>query len=239
MANKTVAVLQSNYLPWKGYFDIINDVDLFVFYDEVQYTKNDWRNRNRIYGSYGLEWLTVPCGYDIKRKIFEVRINSEIDWQAGHYSKICQAYANSPFFSLYKPFLEHVFLECKWDYLSDLNQFLVKQVAYNFLDIGTLFSDSREYVSTGSKAEKLLSLLISIGCDEYISGSAARNYIDEALFDKNGIRVIWKDYSGYPEYEQLHLPFEHNVSIVDLLMNTGDDAPYYIWGWREHHKEGK
>lgn len=93
-----LAVLQSNYIPWKGYFDLIHDVDLFLFYDEVQYTKNDWRNRNKIKTENGLKWLTLPCGYDLNRRIYEVKIKSEIDWRNQHYSILRQTYKKAPYY---------------------------------------------------------------------------------------------------------------------------------------------
>jgi len=228
-----VAVLQSNYIPWKGYFDIIHDVDLFVFYDEVQYTKNDWRNRNRIYGEEGLKWLTLPCGYDLARKINEVRLKNEFSWHIKHFESLHTAYKNALYYNKYEEFLESVYYENRWEYLSELNQFVIKHIACEFLGIRTKFADSSDYASDGSKSEKLLTLLLSIGCDEYVTGSAAKSYLNENVYNENGIRITWKDYTGYPEYKQMRLPFESNVSILDLLLNTGDEAPYYIWGWRE------
>lgn len=236
---KTVAVLQSNYIPWKGYFDIIHDVDLFVFYDEVQYTTFDWRNRNLIYTLNGLKWLTLPCGRNRNRKISDVKMNADIKWQDDHFSKICAAYGKAPYFIKYKSFLEHVYMERNWEYLSELNQFLTKYIASELLGIKTTFADSRDYESFGVKSEKMLSLVKSTGCKGYLSGPAARDYLDEEAFTDNGIKVLWKDYSGYPEYQQVRKPFENNVSILDLLVNTGDAAPYYIWGWREHSKGDK
>ena len=229
---KTVVVLQSNYIPWKGYFDLINDGHEFIFYDEAQYTKNDWLNRNKIYASKGLEWLTIPCGYDLKRRICEVKMNPEINWQKNHYEKLCAVYSKTPYFDKYRPFLEHVYLEKDWEFLSALNQFLIKHISYEILGIKTVFADSRDYESHGQKNEKLLSLLLSAGCRRYVSGPAAKVYLDEEAFCEQGIEVVWKDYSGYPEYKQQHEPFEHGVSILDLLFNIGSDAPYYIWGWR-------
>ena len=228
-----VAVLQSNYIPWKGYFDIIHDVDLFVFYDEVQYTKNDWRNRNRIYGEDGLKWLTLPCGYDLTRKINEVRLKNELNWYVKHSESLQTTYKNALYYNKYEEFLESVYYENRWEYLSELNQFVIKHIACEFLGIRTKFADSSDYASDGSKSEKLLTLLLSIGCDEYVTGSAAKSYLNENVYNENGIRITWKDYTGYPEYKQMRLPFESNVSILDLLLNTGDEAPYYIWGWRE------
>lgn len=229
---KKVAVLQSNYIPWKGYFDIIHDADLFLFYDEVQYTKNDWRNRNRIQTPRGVQWLTLPCGYDISRRIDEVRFNSAVPWQTSHHQAIVRNYHRAPFFSLYKNFLEDVYLDRKWEFLADLNRYIIQTVSKEFLHIDTVMEKSDFFYSEGKKSAKLLSLLQSAGADAYVTGPAARNYLDEAAFARAGIRILWKDYSAYPSYPQLYAPFTHTVSILDLLFNTGEDAPYYIWGRR-------
>lgn len=233
---KKVAVLQSNYIPWKGYFDIIHDVDLFLFYDEVQYTKNDWRNRNKIKTDAGLKWLTIPCGYDLTRKIYEVQIKQDMPWQKKHYDALWNAYRKAPYFDEYKDFLEHVYLEKKWDYLYELNRYLITYISKEYLGIRTEFADSRDFSSHGKRDEKLLSLLQSAGADIYVSGPAAKDYMDVAQYNQSGIEVIWKDYSGYPVYPQGDGEFEHGVSIWDVLFYTGKDAAYYIWGWREKMK---
>jgi len=230
---KKVAVLQSNYIPWKGYFDIIHDVELFIFHDDLQYTKNDWRNRNKIRLLNGTDkWLTVPVGTDEKRLIDQVKIK-DFSWQKDHFNNIIMNYKKSPFFYRYREFLEFVYLDKKWEYLYQLNRFLIENISKKYLGIKTEFSDSREYKTIGAKSEKLLSLLKASDTDIYVSGPAAKNYINEEEYEKNNIKVVWKDYSGYPEYKQLYGEFNHNVSILDLLFNTGDEAPYYIWGWRE------
>ena len=236
MSKETVAVLQSNYIPWKGYFDIINDVDLFVFYDEVQYTKNDWRNRNKIYSLDGLKWLTLPCGYDLKRRINEVMLNPSINWQQDHFNMICASYEKASYFAKFRPFFEQIYLESEWEYLSEINQYLIKYIATEFLGSKTIFANSEDYESHGKRSEKLLSLICATGYKRYVTGPAAKDYIDENAFFEQGIEIICKDYSGYPEYHQTRVPFEHNVSIIDLLVNTGDEAPYYIWGWRQDNK---
>lgn len=228
---KKVAILQSNYLPWKGYFDIINDVDLFVFYDEVQYTKRDWRNRNKIKTNSISEWISVPVNGDRCKKIFEVEINDS-KWQIKHWKTLKHNYGRTKNFMKYKEFFEEIYTARKWENLSELNQYLIKHISYKFLGIKTEFADSRDFFSEGCKHEKLLSLVKSTGATEYISGPAAKNYLVIADYIATGINVVWKDYSGYPEYSQQGSVFEHGVSIVDLLFNVGEDAPYYIWGWR-------
>jgi len=236
---KKIAVLQSNYLPWKGYFDIIHDVDVFIFYDDVQYTTRDWRNRNKIKTLSSELWLSIPVANKGKREqlIFETSIDNAQNWQKKHFSTITQNYSKALHYKKYEDFLRHVYLEAEWNNLSDLNQHLIKTISRDFLGIKTKFKDSRDFITHGMNHEKLLSLVKSTSAKIYVSGPAARGYIIEQDYKNEGIEIIWKDYSGYPEYPQLHGDFCHNVSILDLLFNTGDDAPYFIWGWREETEE--
>ncbi|BCJ87825.1 WbqC family protein [Effusibacillus dendaii] len=235
---KTVAVLQSNYIPWKGYFDIIHDVDEFVFYDDVQFTKNDWRNRNKIKTPKGTKWLTIPVGASLNRLIFEVDLPNK-KWASDHYKTLEQFYSKAPFYRKYKDFLGFVYLESEWTTLSELNQYLIKTVSTDFLGITVVFKDSRELQTEGKKLDRLLDLLGKTNADIYISGPNAAAYIDQDKFAQSNIQLVYKDYSGYPEYEQFFPPFDHYVSIFDLLFHTGPDAPYYIWGWRESGQHGK
>ena len=225
---KKVAVLQSNYIPWKGYFDIIHDVDEFIFYDEVQYTKNDWRNRNRISTPTGIQWLTIPIRGSITQTIDEVQPAGS-QWQRKHFNTLVTYYSKAPYFYKYREFLEDFYLNHVWENLSELNRYLIIHISKEFLGISTKFSDSREYSSSGSGHEKLLSLLQSAGAEYYVSGPAAKSYIQAEDYTRSGIELHWKDYSHYPEYKQLNTPFCHNVTILDLLFNTGDEAPGYIW----------
>lgn len=229
---KRVAVLQSNYIPWKGYFDIIHDVDLFIFYDDLQYTKQDWRNRNRIKTPRGLEWLTIPVGPRLDRLICEVEIKDP-SWAAAHWHRLRQHYRRAPHFPDFEPFLEHVYLESRWRNLSELNQSLIRTIARQFLGIGTEIRDSREYAPCGRRQDRLIDLLQRAQTSCYVSGPAAKRYIDPQRFAELGIELIWKDYSGYPEYPQLHPPFAHEVTILDVLFHLGPAASEYIWGWRE------
>lgn len=227
-----MAALQSNYMPWKGYFDIIHDVDLFVFYDDNQYTIRDWRNRNRIKTGAGVQWISVPCGDDRNRLIHDVRI-SDAGWQAKHWQTLKQNYGKCPHFTRYQPWLEHVYLEQKWSHLSTLNQATIRHIAREFLGIQTEFADSRSFAAQGQKQDKMLDLVLRTGASTYLSGPAAKEYLEPEAFARAGVALIWKDYAGYPSHPQRFAPFEHAVSILDLLFNVGPDAPHYIWGWRQ------
>jgi len=226
----TVAVLQSNYIPWRGYFDLIHDADVFVFYDDVQYTVNDWRNRNRVKTANGVVWLTIPVGNQNDRRICDVEIKDQ-SWLRKHWMTIQQSYRKAPHFARYEAFFRGIY-ERRWTSLSELNQTVIKSIASDLLGITTEFRDSREFTLQSAKSDRLLSLLQQLGADRYISGPAAKDYLDVAAYQRAGIRVEWKDYSTYPEYPQLHGDFVPNMSIVDTLLCCGEDAPHVIWGYR-------
>jgi hypothetical protein len=224
--SKRVAVLQSNYLPWKGYFDIISKADVFVFYDDVKFTKNDWRNRNQIKGPKGLRWITIPCGHDYNRLIYEVEL-MDASWQRLHWEIIKLYYRKAPFYKDYFDFFEDFYLNRIWQNLSSLNQYLIKDVC-NMLEIKTKFEDSRDYFLNGSKSDRLLNLLNKMNTTTYITGPSAKNYLNEHDFNKSGITIEWINYEGYPQYPQLFPPFIHKVSIIDLLFNTGKEARKFL-----------
>ena len=231
MVKKRVAVLQSNYIPWKGYFDIIHDVDLFIFHDDLQYTKNDWRNRNKIMVQGKPIWLTIPVGTNEHRQIIDVQMKDK-SWQRTHWLRLKMSYGRLPGFKLYEDFFYYVYMEKEWQYLYELNRYLIEHISRDFLGCITEFADSRDYPTYGAKHEKLLSLVQAADADVYVSGPAAKDYIVEEDYKRAGIAIVWKDYAGYPKYSQMSEIFTHQVSILDLLFNMGKDAPEYIWGWR-------
>lgn len=232
MSRHRVAIIQSSYIPWKGYFDIAHDVDEFLFLDHVQFTARDWRSRNRIKTRDGLLWLTVPVGSDRNRRICDVAI-LDTSWQQKHWKSLTHAYGKAPHFQRYRPFFEDLYLGAQWQSLSEMNQSMIRRISSELLGLSTRFRDSRELDPQGAKLEVILDLACKSGATDYLSGPAASDYIDPVRFDEAGIALAYKDYSGYPEYPQQHDPFEHGVSVLDLLFNVGDEAPHYIWGWRE------
>lgn len=225
---KKVAILQSNYIPWKGYFDIINTVDDFVLYDDMQYTKRDWRNRNKIKTPNGLLWLSIPVEVKGKyfQKISETKI-SDANWSKDHWNIIKHNYAKAPFFNEYKDWVEVLYMECREENLSKINYRFLTAFCELF-GIKTTIKWSSEFELKGDKSEKLLNICLDAKAAVYYSGPAAKDYLDEALFNNNGVEVRWMDYSGYKEYPQLNPPFEHGVSIIDLLFNTGSNAKNYL-----------
>lgn len=224
---KSVAILQSNYIPWKGYFDIIRKVDCFIFYDDVKYTKNDWRNRNKIKTPYGARWLTIPCGGNYSILINEVRVDNN-PWQEAHYKALADNYADAPYWQQFQPFLQEMYLDTQWQSLSELNQTMITRIAREFLGITTTFERSEAYNLNASKEDRVLQLLGQSGATHYVSGPAAKDYLHQENFDARGITLEYMDYRGYPEYPQFHPPFEHGVTILDLLFHTGSKAVEYM-----------
>lgn len=225
---KTVAIVQSNYIPWKGYFDLIDRVDEFILYDDMQYTKRDWRNRNLIKTPRGLEWLTIPVEVKGKylQKIKETRI-SDPGWTRAHWTTLVQNYSKAKFFSQYRDLLENLYLGCEEEYLSKVNLRFIEAIC-GILGIGTRLSWSTDYPLREGKTERLVGLCAAAGATHYLSGPSARDYMDETLFAREGIGVSYMSYAGYPEYTQLHGAFQHGVAILDLILNEGPHAMRYL-----------
>jgi hypothetical protein len=224
---KKVAILQSNYIPWKGYFDIIGMVDEFIIYDEVQYTKNDWRNRNRIKTALGPQWITIPVYQkSLHQKISETQV-SNYKWGIKNWNSLKGNYTKAPYFKLYSPFFESFYHTVKTPLLTEINSSLIRAIS-GLLNIKTKIANSTDYELKGDPTEKLVSICKQSHATYYLSGPAARNYLREDLFKGEGIEIEWMDYEGYPEYAQLYPPFEHQVSIVDLLFNVGPDSRNYM-----------
>lgn len=235
---KKIAILQSNYIPWKGYFDLINMVNEFILYDDVQYTRRDWRNRNKIKTSNGLIWLTIPVQVKGKyyQKINEVKV-SDLSWAKKHWHTIKHNYSKAKYFKDYKDIFESLYLSCsKETYLSQINYIFIREIN-NLLGIKTKIRWSSEFRLVEGKNERLIEICKQCNANVYLSGPAAKTYLDEKLFNQEGIQVEWMDYCGYPEYNQLYPPFEHGVSIIDLIFNEGPNATKFMKNfkkWREN-----
>ena len=225
---KKIAILQSNYIPWKGYFDIMGSVDEFIIYDEMQYTKNDWRNRNKIKTTNGLIWLTIPVKIEkLNQKINETKI-ADNKWYIKHKNSLQTNYGKATKFKECKDFIFNIYEQAsRLDYISEINYTFLNEIN-KFLKISTKISFSTDYNIGDGKTERLINICKQSNSNIYLSGPSAKNYIDEALFTKNNINLEWFNYIGYKEYEQLHPPFEHGVSILDLIFNTGEDAYKYL-----------
>ncbi|MBB5020528.1 hypothetical protein HNQ59_003849 [Chitinivorax tropicus] len=225
---KKVAILQSNYIPWKGYFDMIAAVDEFILYDDMQYTRRDWRNRNQIKTPQGVQWLTVPVL--VKGKYHQKICETEIDgseWASVHWKSLVQNYRRSSHFKAIAVWLEPLYVAEGYSHISQLNRRFIEAIC-NYLGIHTHITNSWDYQQVEGKTERLANLCVQAGGTEYVSGPAAKDYVSEKVFSDLGIKLTWFDYAGYPAYPQLWGDFTHGVTILDLLFNCGKDSIRYM-----------
>ena len=225
---KKVAILQSNYIPWKGYFDMIAAVDEFILYDDMQYTRRDWRNRNQIKTPQGVQWLSVPVRIKGKydQKIKDTLIDGP-EWADTHWKTLVQNYRHAPHFEEVTIWLEPLYIARYYTNISQMNRSFIEAVC-QYMGIKTVISNSCDYKLIDGKTERLADLCKQAGGAEYISGPSAKDYVEERIFTDMGIGVTWFDYTGYPEYPQLWGEFAHGVTILDLLFNCGKDAHRYM-----------
>lgn len=224
---RTLAVLQPGYLPWLGFFDQMRRVDVFVHYDDVQFDKHGWRNRNRVKAPSGPHWLTVPVRHHGKPRILDVEIDGRAPWARRHIGTIRQFYAQAPFVDRYMGPLEEVLLR-GWDRLVDLDLAVATRMA-EWLGVRTQIERSSSLGIEGERSERLLRLCQHFGAERYLSGSAARVYLDVDLFARHGIEVAWQDFV-HPTYPQQHGAFVPYLSAIDLLLNCGDQSAAILTG---------
>jgi len=234
-------ILQPSYIPWRGFFHQIQKADVFVFYDDVQFDKNGWRNRNRIKTSKGADWLSIPVHIKDhlaeQTPINEVRICWNNDWARKHLRTLQQAYARAPWFARYKPLLESFYSRrdpLLADFIIDFTTTLAQELGLT----RTRFLRSSALGVSGTKTDRVLSVLAKVGATHYISGPSARDYLEEDKLADAGISLEFMEYD-YPEYPQLHPPFDPQLSILDLLFMTGPDAPRFIWAQEAEDSENR
>ena len=221
------------YVPWKGYFDIMQRVDEFVLYDEVQFIKRFWFNRNQIKTPHGLKWLTIPVEVKGKRlqAMKDVRI-SDPKWAENHWKTIQFAYGKTPYYPEYKDAIEALYRQSTMVFLSEVNCHFLRGLC-KILGIDTAISWSMDYPSQSQDPTTRLSEICqATNATHYLSGPSAQNYIKKEVFELAGIELQYMDYAGYPEYPQPHPPFSHAVSVIDLLFCRGSASAEAIWGWR-------
>ena len=227
-----VVILQPSYIPWRGVFDQIQRADLFIFYDDVQYDKRGWRNRNQIKTPRGKQWLTIP-GHSRGAQtenipIHQIRIAWDSPWNETHFKAILHSYSRAPHFDDYRPLLE-TFYQRRDEFLADFTIELSIALARELGNTHTQFMRSSEIAGvTGQKTDRLIQILQAVGATHYISGPSARDYIENDKFEQAGITLEYMEYD-YPEYPQLYPPFDPYVSVLDLLLMTGAEAPDYIF----------
>lgn len=228
---KRAAAIQSSYIPWRGFFDIMNCVDHFVFYDDVQFSKGSWRNRNRINSANGPQWLTIPVLHKGRshHRVCDIRVADQ-RWAEKHWRAIELNYAKAPFFNEIKPELQSLYRRAgEMSFLSEINRLFIEEIC-DWVDIDTEMTDVREYDLPEGRVDRLVELCRKLGADEYISGPSAQAYIDPEYFSQRGVDVKWMSYDGYPDYPSIHgQPPDVGLSFLDVLLNVGpDDAKSYM-----------
>src|SRR5579859_2950618 len=233
VTQRTLAVLQPGYLPWLGFFDQLRSADVFLYYDDVQFDKHGWRNRNRIKSPQGPSWLTVPVrhsGQGLPR-ILDVEIDRRIPWARKHVGSIQQYYGRAPYLREYLPQLAEL-VNRPWELLVDLD-LAVTQLMAGWLGVPVQAARrASELTVTGARSERLLGLCKLVGANRYLSGAAARSYLDVPLFERHGISVSWQHYR-HPVYPQLHGEFISHLSAIDLIFNCGAESGEILkqrWG---------
>jgi len=212
-----IAILQPGYLPWLGFFDQELSVDLFVLYDDVQYDRRGWRNRNRIKTPKGPVWLTVPVEQKGKyhQLIREVKIDNTRPWKRKHLRTIETFYTKAPYFEKLFPQFERILAQ-EWEYLWELDLKVIEWLN-ELIGVKTPIVLASQLSASGAKSERLLDICTKLGAKEYYSGAAAKYYLDIELFKRAGIEVFFQEYE-HPVYPQLHGDFISHLSVIDLLM---------------------
>lgn len=219
---RTVVVLQPGYLPWLGFFDQVLRSDIFVFFDDAQYDRRGWRNRNRVKAEDGQpQWLTVPVRHEGVQRIMDVAINNETPWARTHIRTIRQCYRSAPYLDRYIGELEEL-LSRRWEGIADLDIEVVKLMC-GWLGIPGRFMRSSELAIPGRRSEFMLNMCLHLGATHYMSGDAAKAYLDVDLLQGHGVGVIWQHYS-HPQYPQQHGAFVPYLSALDLLLNCGEES---------------
>lgn len=222
-----LGMIQSNYIPWRGYFDFINSSDVFVVYDDVQYTAKDWRNRNIIKTANGPAWLTVPVVHSLSapKLIQDSLISYDQNWMRKHIGTVTAAYLRAPYFKKYSQEYFDI-LNSKHETISQLNVALIRWVM-GVLEIKTPILFSKDFNPKGERTDRILDIIAKLGATDYLLGRSAQSYIEVDKFEASGIGLDYKTYS-YVEYPQLHGIFQPQVSIIDLIFNCGPDSGGYI-----------
>lgn len=222
-----IGIVQSNYLPWRGYFNLISFCDIFVFHDDIRYTSQDWRNRNYINSRQGPHRMTIPVGPGQNRNINQIDLPRG-KWRKEHFRLIQQSYSKHMYWPDYKDFIEYIYREDTFSTLSSFNQSTIQTISTNFLKLSTRFVDSSSFNFSSSKQHKVVDLLRELGATEYVSGPAAKAYLDVQFMSTIGIKTLWINYETLVPYPQLNFPANNNLSIIDLLFNCGPRSREFL-----------
>ena len=232
---KTIVILQSNYIPWKGYFDLLAAADEFLIFDEVQFTRRDWRNRNKVIVAGKPHWLSIPVQskgkYEAPIDTMEV---SDGIWAEKHWHTIALNYHRAPYFKTIEACLAPGYQQSsKLTLLTEINELFLRTIA-GILGITTPILRANIVPRTATDpTERLLEICQARGATTYISGPAAKAYLNPVMFKEAGVDLCFANYSGYPVYDQGGAEFEHGVSMIDTLMRCGPGARDHLKSLRD------
>jgi hypothetical protein len=218
-----VSIHQPNYIPWLGFFHKMARSDVFVFLDNVQFTKNGFQNRSRIKGPQGEMWLTVPVLMKGRfgQQTNQVDIDNSIDWGAKHWKSLIMNYRSAPCFDCHAGFFEDLYRK-RWTKLVDLSETTVHYIAEHF-GVKVRYEKASDLQPEGSKTELLINICRVLGADAYLSGPSGKKYLDGAMFLEAGIDLVFDEFT-HPVYTQSFGPFIPNLSAVDLMFNKGEES---------------
>jgi hypothetical protein len=218
-----ISIHQANYFPYPGFFQKVSLSDVHVVLDKVQF-QFDITNRNKIITPDG-SWTRISVPIKKGQKFFEIRnveIDNDLPWAEKNWNLIHKSYNESPFFGLYKVFLDSLYKQ-RWNLIFDLNLQILKKV-FDWLDIKTEIVLESELNVTGTSSKKLLNICKKLGADTYISGIGGKRYLDEKLFEKNKIILKYQNYNPIKYTQHMSKSFIPNLSIIDLLANAGSES---------------
>lgn len=228
------AIMQPTYLPWPGYFNLIANVDVFIFLDDVKIEKQSWQTRNRIFGKKEPLWLTVPIKGSRLQDIQSCEINDQISWRKKHLQSLKQTYSKHPFgeeaLEIVSPIIEDLDLKN----LSKINQSLILSFCKAF-QFSPIFMRSSELKKEGKRSERLVNLLKGLGCKHYISPKGSKEYIaQDGLFPIEKILVTFQNFEFSPYSQKGEQDFQEMLSTVDLVANLGvnGSANWILNGWK-------
>jgi hypothetical protein len=227
MVYMRATIYQPSYLPWSGYFGMIDIVDVFVFFDDVQFVKDSWHRRNRLKFNDSIKWISVPIIKNFGQKINQVQINNSIDWKKDHTNKIYSYYNKAPFFEDYQSDILSCY-EQDWDSLIELNTHIIEKLSKILgVKMPKFVRSSEIDEAKNQKTDRIVDILEKLGVDEAIVGPTARKYTEKQKFDDKNIKLYWYEYN-HPHYPQLGEEFIPYLSVLDLIFNTGKNAINYI-----------
>lgn len=221
---KRIAIIQSSYIPWKGFFDFISNCDVYIIYDSAAFSKGHWHNRNKIKRAHGSPWLTIPVktADRMGQPLDEVSVAD--GWAEKHWDIIARSYQDAAHFNTEGGELKKLFKSlAREPLLTRINEGFLRWITAQ-LGLNTQILRDRSFSFSGDRTDRLVQLCKAVEATHYLSGPSAREYLDVRQMQLADVAVEWMKYGPYRTYPQPHGNFVHEVSVVDTLLCTGPEA---------------